>query len=625
MSRACAPPVFPGSRATWFLPLLILSAGFWVYYNSLTGAFVLDDWGVVVENPRIRQLWPPWEFVKQTNRPLTDLTLAVNYALGALRPFGYHLLNMVIHLLAGLFLFGVIRRTLQAPVLRERYGQEAPGLACAAAVLWTVHPLQTESVSYVAQRSESLMGLFYLLTLYGSVRSVERPKSLWWPAVSIGSCALGMASKPIMVTAPALVLLYDWTFLNSPAVLKGRRWFYSSLLATGAILALMLAGSQGTNTTAGFGLVGISPLAYLATQPGVILHYLRLVFWPSPLILDYGWPVAKTMGAVFPAASIFLLLGLLILWAWGRARPAAFLGTAFFLSLAPSSSVIPLQDPAAEHRMYLPLAAVVTLVVFVGWEGLKRVISSPALRRRIAGVLAVFLTITLGCITIRRNRDYQSEIGIWRGTVAQRPQNIRALVNLGEVLGSSGQYEEAINVLKRALQSDPGSPDAHRSFGKIFLDQGRLDEAEDHLTQSLRIDPQDEKAHSFIGQVYLARGQLAEAKSHFDEALRLNPNLAEAHNNLGVVLASQNRFDEAISHFQKAVQVQPSLGAYYNLGLVSARQGRWSEAANYFKEALQWDPHSGDVHRNLGKALVQLGQRDEAVKHFEEADRLKPE
>src|ERR1022692_1539631 len=205
-----------------FIPLMVVAAGLLAYHNSFTGPFIFDDFYSIEDNPTIHHLWPIWQTLSPPRigaptvegRPLVNLSLAINYALGGYRLWGYHALNLTIHILAALTLFGIVRRTLLQPRLQERFGAAADGLALAVAVLWMVHPLQTESVTYIIQRAESLMGLFYLLTLYCFLRAAGAggPGRFWWLAASVFACLLGMATKEVMVSAPLVVLLYDRTF-----------------------------------------------------------------------------------------------------------------------------------------------------------------------------------------------------------------------------------------------------------------------------------------------------------------------------------------------------------------------------------------------------------------------------
>jgi 4-amino-4-deoxy-L-arabinose transferase-like glycosyltransferase len=401
------------------------------YHNSLTAPFVFDDLSIV-ETRELHQLWS-LRPLTDTTRPLVQLSLAFNYAIGGLNVLGYHVLNLIIHVLAAMALFGIVARTLRTPRLGARWNKAASTVALAVSLIWTVHPLQTESVTYVAQRAESLMALFYLLTLYCVIRGTASLHAWRWNAAAVAACALGMLSKPVMVTAPITVLLFDRTFL---ACSWGRAWrerrlLYAGLAATWILLVLLLAGHHESAATAGFAMRDLTALDYARSQPGVILHYLRLAFWPRGLVLDYAWPVAHGVQAVALPALVLAGLGSLALWTFHRQREVGVLGAVFFLVLAPSSSVIPIKDLAFEHRMYLPLAALVVLAVVSGRVLIERVALGMRAERWVAAGLTAAVVVTLTMLTVARNRDYRSVISIWTDVAAKRPENARAHNNSG--------------------------------------------------------------------------------------------------------------------------------------------------------------------------------------------------
>jgi hypothetical protein len=305
MSSAAESPT-PPRRAPLLAAALIVAALVAAYANSFRGPFVFDDVEAIVENETIRSLAAPGAVLSppfadgQTvgGRPLVNLTLALNYAAGGLNPTGYHVVNLAIHLSAALVLFALIRRTLLIPPPSEVRPPPSGALPFAAAValLWGLHPLQTESVTYVIQRAESLMGLLYLLTLYCFVRGVERPsfagpsegkKTGIWMGLSVGACFLGMATKEVMVSAPVLVLLYDRAFVSGTiaAAWRRRRLYYASLAATWVLLGALVLSTKDRGGSMGLGL-SVSLGDYLLTQGPAILHYLRLVVWPQPLVFD---------------------------------------------------------------------------------------------------------------------------------------------------------------------------------------------------------------------------------------------------------------------------------------------------------------------------------------------------
>jgi tetratricopeptide (TPR) repeat protein len=623
---------------------LIVFAALAGYAGSSPHPFVLDDVPAIMDNPTIRQLRsigtvlspPHADGITVGGRPLLNLSLALNYAAGGTAVRGYHALNLAIHALAGLTLFGVVRRTLRlgsifavspAPrsalssvegrTIRARFGASALPLALAVGLLWTIHPLQTESVTYIVQRAESLMGLFYLLTLYCFIRSTDSPTPIRWYALAVTACLLGMTTKEVMVSAPVIVMLYDRTFVAGTfrEAWRQRGKFYAGLACTWVVLGWLVVGAGTRGGSAGFG-SGIHWWVYALTQFHAVAHYLQLSLWPHPLVLDYGAERVSHAAQVVPYALLVapLLAGTVIgLWRW----PAAgFIGAWFFAILAPTSSVVPVADTMFEHRMYLPLAAVVAVAVL----GLY------ALAGRRGRFLCLGLGAGLGALTVQRNQDYRSSLALWTDTVAKSPGNPRAHYNLGVALGEAGRTAEAIGHYAVAVQIKPDFAEAHNNLGNALLQLGRLPEAVRHCEEGLRLKPQDPVAHYNLGRVLAQIGRSPEALQHYAMAVQLKPDFADAHNNLGNALAQIGRLPEAIRHYEVAVRLNPDLAdAHNNLGNALAQLGRLSEAIRHYEVAVRLNPEFAEAHYNLGHALAQAGRLPEAIRHYEAAVRLQPD
>ena len=578
------------SAASKWFPLIVVLFGAAAYYDSLHAPFIFDDRFHIVENTRIRQLWPPWPFLLHTSRPVVYLSLAVNYAIGRLDPLGYHVFNAAVHIAAALILYGIVRRTFRSNLLRERFGAGADWVAGLIALIWLVHPIQTESVTYTIQRGESLMGLFYLATLYCVIRAGESARGEWWYAGAVASCCAGIGCKGVMLTAPVVALLYDRVFLSpSWGTLVRRRWgLYAALAATWLLYPLLLAQAPVEwKESAGFEYPGAAPLEYAMTQPAVILHYLRLTFWPDPLCLDYGWPAARTIGEVFPPLLVVGGLLAATIWAWRRKPALGFAGAWFFIILIPTSSFIPIADLAAEHRMYLSLAAVVALSV-AGVFALARRLGVAAMAWPAGGLIVLALT----AVTARRNLDYGSELAIWQDTVDASPGNPRAQYDLAHALEVDDRPQEAIVHYKKALEEKPDYVDALNNLGHVLS----------------------------------VSGNAPDAAAYLQRAIQLKPGLAEAHFNLGYALAQQGKIKDAIAQLAEAVRIKPDFGeAHNNLGIALAMDGRTAEAIDQWQQALQLNPDSADTHNNLAYALSGVGRMREAIAHYETALRLKPD
>ena len=522
--------------------LTALAAAAWA--NSLSAPFIFDDRPAILGNPHIRQLWPLSRALSAPprsilgGRPVPGLTLAINYALGELDVRGYHAFNLALHVLSALILLGIVRRTLARSA---RLVSAARPLALVTAAIWLVHPLQTDAVTYVTQRTELLMGLFYLLTLYAAIRAAE---GSWpWQTASVVSCALGMASKEVMITAPLMVMLYDRVFLYPLAEARRQRWpLYAGLMATWAVLATLLMLSPPHHLLVlipgGHASVlerGMTPWEYLRTQVGVIARYLGLALWPHPLCLDHGLWVARTAGEVLPGALVVAGLVGGTAWALRRHPGTGFLGAWFLVVLAPTSSVVPVvTEVMAERRMHLPLAAVAVAAVLGGYAAVGALVRSDSRRAALRVSLALAVIATLTALTARRNVDYGSEVSIWSDAAEKRPWNPRAHNNLGNALLRAGDLDGAFAQYAEAIRLEPDYAEAHYNLGNAFLRKGRPTDAAASYAAALRIDPELAPAHYNLGNVQLAEGRFEEAIAHFGEVLRIDPDFEYARTNLRV-------------------------------------------------------------------------------------------
>lgn len=595
------------------LPLLIVAAVLAVYANALSTPFVFDD-TEIPENASLHTL--SWDTVRGTSRPLVQLSFALNWAVGGAEPFGYHVVNVAVHCLAALTLYGIAARALRTT-----------GLPLAIALAWALHPLQTESVTYVIQRAESLMALCYLLTLYAVVRGAAAARPAAWYGAAVVACGLGMLCKPVMVTAPLVVLLYDRAFLAGSwrAAWQRRRPLYLGLFATWLLLAALLGGQEHESAaTAGFAMRDVSLAEFARSQPGVVLHYLRLVLWPRGLVLDYGWPPATgALGVGLPA--LVLAGGVAAALAALRGRPRlVFLVVAFLVTLAPSSSLVPIRDLAFEHRMYLPLAPLVALLVVGGWTLVGRAGLPAARERTVAAALAAAWIVALGGLTIARNGDYRSSLAMWTDVTAKRPANPRAWSNLAQAAIEAGRLDDGLTAARTALALDPTYAEAHVHLAHALADRHEYHEAEAHAAEAVRLKPTSPDAHNNWGAALADQKRYAEAEPHYREALRLRPNYAEAKNNLAVAVMQRGAYDEASALFAEAIRAAPHYAEpQSNLGNLLARQGRYAEAIAAYRQALAIRPDYAEVHFNLAITLSQVGRHDEARAHARDALRLR--
>jgi len=620
--RLLFPETWP--RAALAATILALAA-FVAYHGTFSAPFIFDDLPGIVRNPTIRQLWPIGDVLWPTQatgtsvvgRPIVNLSLALNYALGGLDVRGYHAFNLLSHVAAGVLLFSILRRLLQTAPLRERFGAHAFPAALAAASLWTLHPLQTESVTCVIQRTESLVGLFCLLTLYAFLRAAAQGAKRRWQLLAVVACALGMATKEVMVVAPVLVLLCDRTFVAGTfrAGWRQRRGLHLALGATWLLLALLVSRAGGRGGTAGFGL-GVSAWEYLLTQCRAIGLYVKLAFWPEPLVLDYGMGVVRHAGEVWPQALLLVAFAGATVFALVRRPVLGFAGAWFFITLAPSSSVVPLAtQTVSEHRMYLPLAAIAVLVV----------VSLFTIGGRRGLGVAFGLALLGGGLTLRRNADYENAVTIWADTVAKAPANARAHYNFANALSAAGRSTAAIAHYKTALRLEPRYAAAHYNLGGALLQLGRAGEAVPHYEAALRLEPGSADTHVNLAAALIRLGRGTEAVQHYEAAGRSGLLAAEEQLRFGRALAEIGRLDDALARLREAQRLNPRHAeTRVVLGMVLSAAGRGPEAVQQFTDAVTMDPADAGARAALGDALIEADRPAEALTHYETALRLQP-
>lgn len=472
------------NRTILFSGVIIAGGALAAYHNTFSVPFVADDIPSVLENPTLRQLWPlsiplnPPQDVGAavSGRPVLNLSLAVNHAISATAPWSYHVVNLLIHIVAGLLLFGLVRRVLPRvaggrgfatpPVVAKGPDRVVPPYhlkvfatpaACAVALLWTLHPLQTQAVTYVVQRAESLMGLFYLLTIYGFVRMAGAGGGWRWGTVSVLACLLGVGTNEAAVTAPVFVLMADRVFYCDSvwASLRKRPLYYFALVGSWVLLAWLLLGADGGRGDT-FPWTQEALFKYWITQPEALTRYLGLALWPHPLIFDYGLGADPRQAVMLGCAVMVALLLVLTAWLWWIRRPEALGLGAFFLLLAPTS-LVPGEQIIVEHRMYLPLAALMGVLVAAttAWVG----------RRGLA--LCFALAIAGGVVTAARNADYQNAFLLWTDTVQKRPANANAHYHLGNACHHRGDSEAAIHHYEQAARLDPGFTAARERLERL--------------------------------------------------------------------------------------------------------------------------------------------------------------
>ena len=616
------------------------------YATSLSNPFLYDDQTAIVKNTTIRTLSPlsvplsPPRDTPVAGRPLVNLSLAFNYANGGLDVTGYHVTNLALHMLVALALFGVVRRTLGGP---EGPQPRADGLALAAALVWAVHPLTSEVVNYTVQRTESMMALCYLTTLYCAIRASAHPEGMKWLAAAVVACAAGMASKESMVTAPLMVLVYDRVFLypSLAAAWRDRRMLYIGLAATWGVLALLMLGQP--RTSVGFG-AGVGVWTYFLNQLSLIARYLFLTVWPRPLVVDYGLPRPIAITDVILPGLVVVALGVATLVALRRHKALGFLGVWFFVTLAPTSSVVPIAtEVGAERRMYLPLMALAVLAVL----GVSRLLARrfPAESRVPAAVLAV-VCLLLAAGTTVRTLEYRSVRTIAQTNVDRYPHGRarlalaselvavnehsaamrqleeaekdypQARLGLATELATTGRMADAVVQAQEFIRLLPGNaevPTARDLMGRAYALQGLYEPAVEQFTMLTHARPNDPAPYISIGDARLRQQRVNEAIASYDSALKRKPGDPDILGQLGLALGAAGRRREASLVFDNAAAARPNDLRLLNLfGRSLAAEGRYGEAVLPMRRIVELAPKDATAADNL-RVMEQLAARQQAA------------
>jgi tetratricopeptide (TPR) repeat protein len=620
------------SRTRLRLALLAVCAVL-AYGNGLSAPFILDDSTSILTNTSIETLSGAIHTPSDTpvaRRPLVNVSFAFNYALAGRDPRWYRLTNLVIHVLTALAFYGVVRRTLLVGNMDAGLRAVSETIAWVCALVWLVHPLNSEVVDYVTQRSTAFLALFYLLTIYCANRSATARAGGRWAAAAVICCAGGMLSKESMVTAPVMVVLYDRVFLfdSWKALAARRRHLYGGLAACWALLAFVIASAE--RTSAGFGATAanlgttVSSWDYLLNQARMIPHYLYLSIWPRSLVVDYGFTRPIPFAEVAVPGTLMLLAVTVVGVALFVRPKLAFPAAWFFITLAPTSSFVPIAtEVGAERRMYLPLAGLVVLSVIGVYRLAHRADwTGTPLRIVTAAVLAL---LAMG--TIARNDEYTNPVRLAETGVARWP-SARARVHLGTLYADRGDEDAAIREYRRAAES---FPPADYMLGVALVENHQIDEGMAHLRTFIRRAPGHDAvagARDLIGRVLIDRQDFDGASREFESLLRDDPANPRALVLLAEVRLRQQRIAEAIDLFERGRRLDAAVGRdaamMQRYGTALAMSNRLADAERVFAEAAAAHPGDATLQKLWGRSLAAQGRFAAAAERFQRAEAIAP-
>ena len=614
--------------------LIFVVLGFFIYSNTLNSPFVFDDRQNIQEDPYVRLTELTLRNIitaglkdHASHRPIANISFALNYYFHRYDVIGYHYTNIIIHILTGIFLYLFIKNTLGMSLLRCRYDHYR-AIAFFAALLWLVHPIQTQSVTYIVQRMNSMAAMFYILSLLlyvkGRLTIQEQKKSWPWFAGCTLAGLLALGCKETAATLPVFILLYEWYFfqdLKTPWLKRYLGYVIAAFVIFGILGLLYLGTSPLEKILSGYAHREFTLTERLLTQPRVVIYYISLLVYPHPGRLNLDHYFALSHSLIAPPTTLLCfgaIIGLigLAFYIAKRERLLSFCILWFFGNLVIESSVIAL-ELIFEHRLYLSSMLVSLAIVAMAWRFIKQ----NWVR------VGVFCIVALLCCawTYERNSVWSNPATLWKDCVAKSPEKARPHNNLGTTLKSQDKLDEAISHYRHALQLKPDYALAHYNLAKALDSQGNTEEAISHYRRALRIKPDFAEACYNLGRIMQTQGNPDEAINYYHHALRIKPDFAEAHNNLAAVLSMQGKLDEATIHYRQALQISPdSAVLHYNLANTLRAQGKLDEAISHYRQALRIKSDFAQAHNSLAGALARQGKLNEAITHFIEVVQLDP-
>lgn len=604
------------------------------YCNTFDVPFLFDDTANIVNNPAIKS----FEYFKDVSRldhpgnmevidkPLFKtrfigfLTFAVNYAVHGLDVRGYHTVNLLIHICSALLLYYLIILTFKTPffaLAREGRPYSADSrnfIALFTALIFAVHPVQTQAVTYIVQRFASLATMLWLLSLVSYVLCRTSSASLTnrlnrslYFIVSLISAVLAMKTKEFALLLPIVVAIYEYMFLKGS--IKQRVLYLTPLFLTVIVVPLSLISDADSGIGASAAKIsgaynGISRMDYLITQVRVIVTYFRLLLFPVNQRFDYDYPIFKSFFIPEIVISLLLIVSILLLSTYlyklsrtlGRTdgplfRLASFGFFWFFITLSAESSVFPIADVIFEHRLYLPsigfIIALVSIIELLREKWQLRY----SLVQKFSVYSMLLLVVGFSVATYSRNSLWRDKIGLLEDEVRKSPAKARPHSILGSTYAERNQMDKAIDQFRKSIACDPLYANGHYSLGVAYLGMERLEEAIDAFKQTIALRFDHADAHSNLGYVYAKQGRLDEAAREYNTSVMIFPLSEKSHNNLGNIYNRQGNRQLAINEYLYALRIKPDFAeAHFNLGNTYAELGRIEDAKNEYRAALAFKP-----------------------------------
>jgi protein O-mannosyl-transferase len=630
---------------------IIVLTAFVLYGSALSHPFFFDDLRSIVENPYIRNLGnislllQGIQSYTGSYRALPTITFAVNYHLHQLNVFGYHLVNLILHILSGILIYLISRHLFRLASKTEESFPEGKQevrncmdnvFPLLTALIFIIHPIQVNTVTYIVQRNEGMAGFFFLLAFFlfikGSFQQ-GRKKMIYW--CGVGLSFLGSAlSKEIGFMLPVVLILFDFIFVCQTREETMKRWktyllvvlfftLYGLFFLNGGIWGLLIKGSPGRQ----WSLVW----EHLLTEANVIIQYFKLIFLPLPgwLNIDHDMKISKSL-MEYPtwiSGSVHLALLALAAIFFRKRKLISFSIGWFYLILAPTSSIIPIWDVMVEYRLYLPLFAY-GLLLSLSIKSLSQFLSHKGSRkfgRNLLWGLVILMLCFYSWVTLERNKILKDDLSLWMDATKKSPDKYRPQISLINAYIQQGLYDRAIEVSLALLKKYPDNYEVYNALGVSHRRQREYDQAIEYFRKSIRINGENVLAYYNLGVLLLEQKKYDQAIETFDTALRVLPSYAKAYNNLANALAMKGLLDEAIEKEKEAIRIDPVVAEFrYNLARFYEDKNMVAEAIQAYKEALRLDSGLFPALLSLGMLYSRIENSPEAIRELEEARRVKP-
>jgi len=584
-----------------------VSLGGLIYSNVLHGPFVFDDIFYIARNPAIKHL-DRLDTIYLSNvsslRFIPFLSFALNYHVHQLNVFGYHLVNIIIHIINALLVWWLATLTLQSPKLDRKRWEGREGLiAYSAALLFLVHPIETQAVSYITQRFASMVTLFYLLSIC-SLAYYRLTSHKQFLVYSLLSTVAAMYCKQIAITLPITLLLYLQLFFP----VKKKQMIFLTLLFLSTTLIILnyykfgfsniLSITQPSKSHVGDYL---KIQVYFLTQFRVLCTYLKVIIFPFTQNFLYDFPISKSLFEPKTLASIMAILSMLVgsILLLKKRRIIGFGILWFFITISVESSVITIGHVIFEHRAYLPSVGLFLSLSVVIAEAIKN-------RKILVSVLTV-LILGLSLLTYNRNLVYADRIVFWSDVLKKSPNMLRPYLNLGAAYYDEGHYGEAIRLYNKALSIDASYEEAYSNRGLVYMKTGRFDDAIKDYNKAIELNGSYVNALHNRGVLFTKLNKWEEALADLNKVLKINPSHAESYNERGSIYLMQGKVQEALHDFKKAHLFDPiSIRALNNKGATYNNMGEYELAIYAFKDSLKIDSNFAPAYYNMSYSYFRM-------------------